>query len=285
MGAIFESVEDVWLVWAISLLLIGFCTRRLFSRFRFANLGKFHRSEAGASYALPYVMTFVCFMFLMALFLQASLMLVAKFGTMYSAHAACRSYVVWQTADPEDVSILGFNIKVDAPKILANRAAVMAMVPFASCNRRHRRDLYPASTAPIKYAADSFLYRRVYERTLATANEKDKHNTHGIIKNPRNDASKEYMQAKYFYAGSAVKVTLPESKVKWNDDVKVKVTYRMPFHIPGTARMLGGSSSGFGNSFYRDLESTVIMPSEAAKTPDGQIGIPYSPSILVEAIN
>ena len=168
----------------------------------------------------------------------------------------------------------------------------MAMVPFASCSQRHQADLFPGARqlSFVKYKIDSELYRRIYQRTLATANEKDNHNTHtGIIKNPKNDASKEYMEAKYIYAGAAVDVELPEEMVAWNDDVVVKVTYRMPFHIPGTARMLGGrrtfTTFFTGGGFYRDIESTVVMPSEAAKTPDGTIGIPYQPSLVVETLN
>jgi len=290
MYTIFESVGDVWLVWILSLLLIGYCMRRLFSQFRFSNLRRFHRSEAGASYALPYIMTFVCFVFLMAMFLQASLMLVTKFGTMYSAHAAARTFVVWQSAAPEDVSVVG--IDFNYARLKANRAAVMAMVPYASCSKRHQSGLFPGAKAIsyVKYKADSLLYRRIYERTLETANEKDSHRTHtGIIKNPKGGASKEYMEAKYIYAGAAVSVDLPEEIVAWNDDMAVKVTYRMPFHIPGTARMLGGQRTFYSwwtsGPFYRDIESTVVLPSEAAKTADGTIGIPYQPSLVVEALN
>jgi hypothetical protein len=37
--------------------------------------------------------------------------------------------------------------------------------------------------------------------------------------------------------------------------------------------------------FFRDIETTIKMPSEAAKTEDGKIGIPYQPSLILEALN
>ena len=71
--------------------------------------------------------------------------------------------------------------------------------------------------------------------------------------------------------------------VRWNEDVEVKIAYQVPFIVPATGKILGGTKQG--NTYYRELKVTTKMPSEAANTINGKIGIPYQPSLLMEAVN
>ncbi len=304
MAAIFESVLDIWLVWAVALLLLALCCRRVIGRFGWANLRRFYSCEEGASYALPYVLTFPIFVMLMAVFMQASLILICKIGTVYSAYSTARTFIVWQSA-AQDVSVGG--VQFDFPKFKALRAASMAMVPFASSNPRHLKDMYPTfpvligndggSSVPTSLAVglltniDRPLYSKMYNRLLSDANQHDTGPVHKVIKDKKMGASDAYIENKYKFAVAATRVTMPKDKLaKWNVDVTVKIRYRMPFHVPGTARILGGQSMKpwwfFGpTTFYRDIETSVTMPSEAAKTPNGKIGIPYQPSLILELVN
>lgn len=263
--------------------------------------------EEGASYALPYVLTFPIFVLLMAVFVQASLILTCKIGTVYSAYAAARVYIVWQSAS-EDVSVGGKNF--DFAKFKSARSASLAMVPFASSNPRHLKDMYP--TFPVVIGSDGVggnfvfstfamgllinidrpFYTQMYNRLLEEANKNDTGIVHKVIKNKKQGASDEYIENKFKFAVASTRVqcSAHDKLAKWNEDVTVTIRYRMPFHVPGTARILGGKSMKpwwfFGpTTYYRDIESNVTLPSEAAKTPNGKIGIPYQPSLVLEYLN
>lgn len=306
MPAIFESVLDIWLIWAVCLGLLLIGIRRAMLRNPWSGFRRFHVCQAGASYALPYVLSFAIFVLLMAVFIQASLILICKIGTVYSAYSATRTFIVWQSAEPIEIG----GHKFDFAKFKACRAASMAMVPFASSNPRHLKDMYPAfpfsigsdgvggnfvfsaAALGILVEIDAPMYSSMYQRLLATANEKDTGPVSGVIYDRKAGAKDSYIKNKFQFAVASTRVSCSsgDKLAKWNEDVAVKVRYRMPFLIPGTARLLGGKSMRpwwfFGpQTFYRDIETTVTMPSEAAKTPDGKIGIPYQPSTILELLN
>ncbi len=303
MATIFASVLDIWLIWVVALLLLAICCRQVIGRFGIVSCRRFHTCEEGASYALPYVLTFPIFVLLMAIFMQASLILLCKIGTVYSAYSSARTFIVWQSA-AQDVTVGG--VQFDFAKFKAMRAASMAMVPFASSNPRHLESMYPgfpslngstdgslvfpSSVVQMVFKIDEPQYWKMYYRLLSDANKLDKGPVHKIIQNRLLGAKRAYVKNKYKFAAASTRVTLPEQLVPWNQDVTVKVRYRMPFHVPGTARILGGKSMRSGwffgpTTFYRDIETTVTLPSEAAKTANGKIGIPYQPSLILELVN
>ena len=314
ISAIFESVGDVWLVWVVTLLILAWGARQTFTKFRLWKIQGFHTSESGATYALPYVLTFSVFLIVMATFIQATLILMAKIGTLYAANNACRTYIVWQSAG-EGASVAGIDIPY--PEYKARRAATQAMVPFASSFKNHRDEamemgmllshhglgLADLDTFLSTFAtggvalADREAYLLMYRNILANANaQAEGTTTSDIIKNPEQGSSDAYIRNKYMYAAMATRVDLPDEQVEWNEDMEVKVTYRMPFMIPGTSRILAADRFPPGANFlekwfgikgvpYRDIESTVIMPAEPAKTEDGKVGIPYQPSLFVDLLN
>lgn len=314
MSAIFESVIDIWIVWAITLAMILFALRHVFNKFRFRKVNQFANCESGATYSLPYVLTFPIFLIVMATFMQATLILMAKVGTVYAAHNACRTYIVWQSAG-EGASVAGIDLPY--PEYKARRAAVQAMVPFASSFEKHREFGWPMATLLAHHGldladTDTFLstfatggvaiadreaYLLMYQNILANANAQAKGTyTSDLISDPDAGSTDQYIRNKYMYAAMATKVELPEDMAKWNEDVEVKVSYRMPFMIPGTSKILAAKRfppyvSWYGKWFgikgvpYRDIETTVVMPAEAAKTEDGKVGIPYQPSLFVDLLN
>jgi hypothetical protein len=243
----------------------------------------------------------------MAVFVQASLILICKLGTVYSAYSAARTFIVWQSASTH---FAASSNKYDFAKFKACRAASMAMVPFSSSNPRHLENMYP--TFPVVIGSDGVggnfvfstfalgllinvdqpLYFSMYQRLLADANQHDTGPIHKVIADKKQGAHATYIKNKFRFAVASTRVscTNADQLIEWNKDVAIKVRYRMPFHVPGTARILGGQSMKpwwfLGpTTFFRDIESTVTMPSEAAKTPDGKIGIPYQPSLILEFLN
>jgi hypothetical protein len=297
-------------------------------RFKWINIKRFARNETGASYALPYVLTFPIFLWLMALLLQASLILMCKIGTVYAAHSTARTVTVWQGNQPEDSGNLKYGKAYMSYK--AKRAATTAMVPFANSYVNARKKLFPLYPSTLDTATDEqieqggfaefdfgkmkskleeinnadlplviaqllgelvanvladWVDEEAYVRVYLRLNEDavDKENSSGIlispiIKNRRSRVNTNYIRNKYKYAAAATRVTIPDDDVGWNEDLTVTVKYRMAFHIPGTSRLLGGKRPFWmkmtgGNTFCRDIESSVTIPSEAAKAEG--VGIPH----------
>ncbi len=303
MFEIFRSVEDVWIIWAISLVILVFCLRNVLKRFNFKNIRRFAASESGASYALPYVLTFPIYLLLMAVLLQASLILMCKIGTMYAAHASARTVTVWQGQGPEDSDNYEWGKAYIRYK--AKRSATMAMTPFANSYVNAREDLFPLypivlkenitqediekgaivdlpdTLANLLTYVDRELYISQYKRLNEDAHDNDSSYTHQIIKNRQSQVSADYIRNKYAFAAAATRVSFPEEPVEWNEDLKVTVKYRMAFHIPGTAKIFNGKRPLWtyltgDKVYYRDIESSVTLPSEAAQTENGRVGIPHN---------
>ena len=295
---IFESVEDIWIIWAISFVTLLVWFRYSAKGLSAESFRRFFKNQSGASYALPYVLTFPIYLLLMAVLLQASLILLCKLGTISAANAAARTVTVWQSAYSSDQeSAKGF------AQFKAKRAAVMAMAPFANSSQRDFDKLFPlfpgqfgdifsgeildidSTAVNLLVNVDQYVYASAYSRMLTEANSRDSASTHEIIKAPKGGVNAGYIRRKYLYAAAATWVEFPDEIVAWNDDLKVTVKYRMAFHIPATAKVFGGSVPLFNRFFNsnvntRDIESSVTIASEAAETPEKTVGIPYDPSLF-----
>ncbi|MEK9135818.1 MAG: hypothetical protein AAB393_01740, partial [Bacteroidota bacterium] len=87
-------------------------------------------------------------------------------------------------------------------------------------------------------------------------------------------APASYLAPKFAFAAGATQVYWQPSNPTEYDDVEVTITYTMPLHIPGAARVLGRP-----NGLY-EMSSKAKLPSEAAKwgtqKPAGRsMGIDY----------
>ncbi len=311
MISIFESVEDIWVIWLITASAFSYCVIHATRQLNWRSMCRFVKSEDGASYTLPFVLTFPIYLLLMAVLIQATLILMCKIGTTYSAYCAARTVVVWKGHEPE--SSENFEWQKYYLRYKAKRSATMAMVPFANSYEDPRKKLFPwfpinladvdpsdlasvrefiekgatnidigATFANILVTADKQFYRTLYGELNSDAHSqslKDKKlKTSGIIQNKKSKVRDSYIDNKYDYAAAATWIDVPDDFVKWNDDVAVTVTYRMAFHIPGTAKILRGDKRPWSRYLFRDISSTVILPSESANTEaeDGRIGIPYN---------
>lgn len=290
-----ESVGDIWLIWGFCLVGLSLILWRGFARFRWPSIRQFARDETGASYALPYVMTFPFVMLLVCLMIQCSLILLVKFGTVYAGFAASRSAIVWRSSDPESDQKGLANADY-----YAHRAAMLAMTPFSSGYRDHAERVFatqlaetissgkfPFSNSEVHtILLDQFfgLYSGMYVRLGEQHADSGGHSP--IIKSPNALAKEGYVENKLIYAGLATQVEFDDAfekqAIPWNGDVTVTVKHRMHLHIPGAARALSSSSGGsFWNPLYfvRDIESTITLPSETPREL-GKLNVPYDPAFL-----
>ena len=212
MWCYFQSVEDVWVVWLVCVLVLVFWVRYAVRNYSFKNLRRFLRSESGASYSLPFVLTFPIYLLLMAVLLQASLILLCKLGTLHAANAAARTVTVWQSAYSTDP-----DYGEQYVRFKTKRAAVMAMVPFANSSQSDRKKLFPLfpiqigdifsgevidvedSLVSALTFIDRYVYVAAYNRMLDEANAKDTGVTHPIIRSPENGVVAGYIHNKYMY--------------------------------------------------------------------------------------
>ena len=290
LHVLFESVADIWLIWLLGMVASSVAIYRALSQLRWKTFGGWSRDESGASYTMSYVLTFPIYLLLICVMIQSTLILLVKIGNVYATYAAARAAVVWQSSDPEDPEKGLKNARFHA-----GRAAILAMAPFASGYSSHREQLYPMfparldadnplpleslmSLIPDRYAYES-LYQRLGERNVRRASGAT---TSRVIKSPDALAQASYVRNKYLYAAAATKVKFSDEVAGWNQDLTVTVTHRMPMHIPGAGRILGTSSGSWFSSkvFYRDISTTVTLPSEAPQTDTKRLNIPYDPAFF-----
>ena len=273
-----ESVEGTWVIWFTSIVLLGIYVIRSLRSLRWESIESFLRDDEGASYALPYVLTLPFLLLIFCCALQGTLVLLVKFGTVHAAYAASRSASVWQGADPQG------RRSSDLVEFHADRAAVLAMTPFASGVEDHfsRAAFHfnPSAGGMDAYIKSRLLYVPMYRR-MADLSESAR--VSRIIKNADQLAGDDYVHRKLRFAAfmTNASVTGVGRVTPFNRDVKVKVTYSMPLHIPMAAPLF--SSHGFGsyfakNRYYaKEISTTVTLPSEAAQTRHGRLEIPYFP--------
>jgi Flp pilus assembly protein TadG len=202
-------------------------------------LRRFSREEDGAAYTLSFVMVMPIYALLMCLIVEAALMLTAKLGTVYAAFAAARSASVWSSATTWHKA-----------QKKAQLAAVKSMVPFASGTQ----SIVSSIPTNLDGAPNPLAFWGAYQ---------------AYAKDP---VAEKYLLAKYAYALANVKVTIDGPPAKSADPIKVKVTYRFPFNVPGIGRILGEAGPG---GYYFPIASEVTIPNEGPRDDRKTIGIGY----------
>jgi len=276
-----RSVGDVWIIWLGSLLLLACLVYRATARLGWRRLKRLCTDERGASYALPYVLTFPIYLLLVCLMIQATMMLIVKMGTVYAAYAAARSAIVWRSAEPFAAS--NARARAVAQKN-AYRAAAMAMAPFGSGHPEHYRRMFGGGhTSYFQHWFPSTLADRggwgLYYRLQQDNARRDRLRPSQIIPDPQAAAPRRYVERKARFALRATRVVLDTGPNRWNAPVTARVTYEMPMSIPGAGRILG--RPGATRRFYsRFITSTVRLPSETPKSANRRIGIDYDSTMV-----
>lgn len=285
----FRSVGDVWIVWgACALALVGTAYLRL-RRCDKKRVCRALQDERGATYVLPYLLTFPIYLLTMCLMIQSTQIIVVKLFTMRAASAAVRSAVVWRSADPES-DRAGANLAVER----AHYAAAIAMTPVASSQQRHLRNPLLDSTIFHKptgldwaYLRESIYhntrapYGNVY-RTIASDNiRRDAESPSPLVRAPDEIPPQHYYDQKLRYAAWATRVEVDSAKKYnvWNHPYTVELVYLMPMNIPGAGRLLG-QFHGWNQFHARLIVTRASMPMETPKSKNRRIGIGYDPAML-----
>lgn len=244
----FSSVEHIWFIWFVSLVITGVMTVQALHQLNWRSFLYMHREEDGAAYSLAYIMTFPIYVMFVCLVVETTLILIVKIGTVYGAYACARSYVVFHSLDS--------GLAQDR----FHQAAVMAMAPFGSSNKRHL-DGNSSGTAANRandYVAGAQAFFQNQPINLAR------------IRN------------KYLYANQATAVTAIKTGNQPQGVVEITLRYQTPLHVPGVTRFLGKRSPRGGGYYIIEMETKASLPDEAPNNEHFQPG-PTSMGILYEA--
>jgi len=249
----FRSVEWIWGIWLVSLVLVFWMTCRALKSLDLKQWFAVFKDEDGAAYSLSYVLVFPIYVLLVILVIETTLILIVKLGTIYAAYAAARSQIVWYSL------LTDKNLVKDK----SDQAAIQAMVPYASSWQAHAR-LAGIDGFPSIRGEQYFEVYRLY------------YNKGGNYR--------RYITNKYRWADWATKVTYQRTHLAdpveepWNADIKATVKYRMPLHMPAIARILGKEFNGGRGKYYLiEVTSSATLQDEAAQNKSLSIGFPYEP--------
>ncbi len=285
----FRSVGDVWAVWLACFAILAWSLRRVVLRMNFRRLKRAMADERGATYVLPYMLTFPIYLLVMCLMVQSTMILLVKMFTMQAASATVRSAVVWRSAHPYDHK-KGGNMAVER----AHYAAAIAMTPVASSQQRHMRNPLLDSNIFFKgtglpwawlrqniYRNSRGAYKAAYRNIAQDNIRRDRVRPSGFVRLPNEIAPNSYTDKKLKYAAWATRVEVDTAAKynQWNHPFTIELTYLMPMNIPGAGRLLG-QFHRLGQFHSRLIVTKASMPMETPKSKDGFIGIGYDPSML-----
>ena len=262
---LFYSVEDAWLISLCGCCVIVYSVYQALQSRHWLSWQGFFRDERGASYTMNYMLTFPFFLFTVCWTIQGCMILIVKIGVMHSAHMAARSAVVWRSADP-----YSNQAGLELAKEKASKAAMLALVPYASGLRSHEK-LYQFDFGALGRSLEAIPAAIAYDRLYRQ-----------LAKNSaaqRRMPSSGFLQRKYRYAAAMTTVELGQHTNRFNEDLPVQVRFRMPIHIPGAGRLMG-TLHWSRTGFYRDVTARATLPLETPETPDGRLGIEYDSSQL-----
>jgi hypothetical protein len=238
-GDFVQDAEWLWGGWLLLLILLSTVSLILFRSFRLRNPRLIWREESGLSMTLAFVLTVPLLLLICGLFAELTLLLLAKFGTVYASFAAARSAAVWEFQD------------ADLRKARVRTAVVTAMAPFAIQARSSGTTPSPPASGD---ASNSAWYALALRRFAGT----------------QIDTSMAVRQ--YLATGSrtTVKVDIPQRQS--GQPVKAEVTYRAGFLVPGAGRLL--DPDGHWPWEY-PVTSRTSLPLELPVSSSRKLGIDY----------
>ncbi len=288
---IFRGVEIIWVIWLVGVLVLLHGLTRIRIADRRPKLAELVQCERGASYSLAYIFVVPVYLLFLCVVFESSMLLVAKVGTMYAAHAGARSAVVWQSADHKN----GKSVRSERIR----QSIRVAMAPFVS-NRKS--DVVPTNFGSVGDLAPdgNWLYPNQYSGLkngtqtsldlngvpLETAQFTGAYKAYELGskgQNPpgnrpysRTEAPISIVATKYANASTRLiirvndKDSLPDQPWPAGEPVSVKVTYRAPLYIPGARRFLTR-----GGLPWVEITSVATLPNETPVSADRTLGIKY----------
>jgi hypothetical protein len=256
VSELFAGMEGVWAVWLVSVGVLAGGAWAAVRRFRTPTLADVVRDEQGVSYSLSYVLVVPFYLFFFCMVYESSLLLLAKIGTLYSAHAGARSAAVWQSARPAELR-----------QERVQQSVFTAMAPFVSARSR---DLATARALPpgsAYYQAGEFVlayqfYSRGGMNQPAPADR-------GYA---RANAPAGYLFKKYLNAAARTTFEVGGNPNEPGGPTTLTVTYRAPLLIPGVNRFLDPDGHW---PYEMEVVSRATMPNETPVSADHSLGIDY----------
>lgn len=234
-----QGAEWLWLCWLLLVGLLSTVSMILFRSFRLRNPRLIWREESGLSMTLSFVLTVPLLLLICGLFGELTLLLLAKFGTVYASYAAARSAAVWEFQD------------ADLRKERLRAAVVTAMAPFAIQARSTGITPSPPTSGDTANAAWYALALRRFAGTPI--------NTSMAVR-------------QYVATGSrtTVKIDIPQRQS--GQAVKAEVTYRAGFLVPGAGRLLDPDGHW---PWELPVTSRTSLPLELPVSSNRKLGINY----------
>ncbi len=239
LSEFFYGAELIWLMWTALVPVWVTGTVWLFRRVRLRNPLTVWRDESGLSYTLAFVLTVPLYLLLCCVFCEVTLLLLAKFGTVYAAYAGARSAVVWETMSP--------GMREDRVR----EAVVVALTPFAVQGRNSGS---PEASAPWGASSHADDYVQALQKFSGSEVRREKLKRHFLDVAGR----------------TSVKTRIREHKR--GAPVEVTVTYRAAFLTPGVARLLDPDHAW---PYEYPITSSTTLNLEYPVSRDGRLGINY----------
>jgi hypothetical protein len=258
MGGLSEwtrGVEWVCAAWLLGVLVLLRGVQLAARRVRPGRLRDLAHGEDGVSYTLAYVLVIPFYLAFLSLVFETTMLLVAKIGTLYAAHAGARSAVVWVSARPAGL----WSERVE-------QSIRSAMAPFVSARAREiatARRLPPI--AATRQAGEFVLAYKYYVGLGAVRSG-------GGPSGTRGDAPAEYWIRKYLNAAARTRFQVQGDPSQPGGPITVTVTYSAPMLIPGLNRFF---SQGPRWPSEFDIVSRATLPNEAPTSSDHTLGIDY----------
>jgi Flp pilus assembly protein TadG len=257
-------VELAWVIFGICLILIPVVMFLLKNRrAEPICVKKFNTDEHGASYTITFILSLPFIMGLIALMMETTFILVAKFGTLHAAYMAGRSAIVWTTSDHNDYPVNGaegYFRKFPSTQEKAEIAAVRAMVPFAG-------GFYNKSNTNSRQADQ---YVKVYREFISDSAEQLQ--SKQLDKRGKSiQMSDNFIRNKLAYAQQATKVKLTgkseNGNEPWQLDVVAEVSYEFPYAV---ARI-----PWFRERVECTIKSKAAFQNESPKNKNAKLGIDF----------
>jgi hypothetical protein len=261
---IFRSVETAWIIFGICIFLLPVIMLLLQNRrAEPISIKNFNVDEHGASYTISFILSLPFIMGLIAVMIETSFLLVAKFGTLHAAYMAGRSAIVWTTSDHKDYPVSGaegYFRKFPSVQEKAETAAVRAMVPFAG-------GFYNKSGANSRQADQ---YVKVY-REFINSNAEQLQSKQLDKSGQSIQMSDNFIKNKLAYAKQATQVKLTgkseNGNEPWQLDVVAEVSYEFPYAV---ARI-----PWFRDKVECTIKSKAVFQNESPKNKNAKLGIDF----------
>ncbi len=234
-----RGVEFFWILWPVLASLSVLGAIRLVRSIRLRNPLHVWHEEDGLSYTLAFVLTIPLYLLICCMFCEVTLLLLAKFGTVYGAYAGARSAVVWEAMSP--------SLREDRVRA----AAVTAIAPFTIQARNPGSSPSVPSTSAQTHATD---YVKALSR-FSGSNVREQH-----------------LRQHFAEVAGKTKVSVKFTQMKRGAPVEVMVTYRAAFLVPGIARLMDPDHQ---YPYEYPITSSTVMHLEWPVSENGRLGIDY----------